>query len=441
MEGSLEAPTRHVIPWQDEAWYDEAALDAELRRVFDICHGCRRCFNLCDSFPILFDAIDESPSEEVEDLSREQLASVVDACTLCDMCFMTKCPYVPPHSFDLDFPHLMLRHRAVEHRKGNTSFADRELAKMERNGKLGSMVAGAANWATKEGNALTRPVMEAVMGIDKRAHVPPFLDTRLTNQAPALVPPPNPDGPAFGRKAVIYAGCHDEFNDATPGLALVKVLAHNGVKVRIDHPDCCGMPLFENGDMKGVASAAERISAHFAPMIADGWDIVPLTTSCALMLKFEWPLIEPGNEHVQTLSKHTFDVSEYIVALAKQTGLAPIAEMPTAISVHFACHARAQNMGPKAMEMLRLIPGATPALTERCSGHGGKWGIFAENFDRAVKVGKPAARNLMKTEPVIVVSECPLAGPHLRQVIAANGQTPPERIGHPIEVVAKAYGL
>jgi glycerol-3-phosphate dehydrogenase subunit C len=441
MEGSREAPTRHVIPWQDEAWYDEAALDAELRRVFDICHGCRRCFNLCDSFPILFDAIDESPNEEVEDLSREQLASVVDACTLCDMCFMTKCPYVPPHPFQLDFPHLMLRHRAVENRKGNTSFADRELAKMERNGKLGSMVAGAANWATKEGNALTRPVMEAVMGIDKRAHVPPFLDTRLTNQAPALVPPPNPDGPAFGKKAVVYAGCHDEFNDATPGLALVKVLAHNGVKVRIDHPDCCGMPLFENGDMKGVASAAERISAHFAPAIADGWDIVPLTTSCALMLKFEWPLIEPRNENVQTLSRHTFDVSEYIVALAKETGLAPIAEMPAAISVHFACHARAQNMGPKAMEMLRLIPGAAPALTERCSGHGGKWGIFAENFDRAVKVGKPAARNLIKTNPAIVVSECPLAGPHLRQVIAANGQTPPERIGHPIEVVAKAYGL
>ncbi|WP_310530856.1 heterodisulfide reductase-related iron-sulfur binding cluster [Novosphingobium sp.] len=441
MEGSLEAPTRHVIPWQDEAWYDEAALDAELRRVFDICHGCRRCFNLCDSFPILFDSIDESPNEEVEDLSAEQLASVVDACTLCDMCFMTKCPYVPPHSFDLDFPHLMLRHRAAEHRKGNTSFADRELAKMERNGKFGSMVAGAANWATREGNALTRPAMEAVMGIDTRAHLPPFLDTRLTNQAPALVPPPNPDGPAFGRKAVVYAGCHDEFNDATPGLALVKVLAHNGVKVRIDHPDCCGMPLFENGDMKGVASAAERISAHFAPLIADGWDIVPLTTSCALMLKFEWPLIEPGNDNVQTLSRHTFDVSEYIVALAKQTGLAPIAEMPAAISVHFACHARAQNMGPKAMEMLRLIPGAAPALTERCSGHGGKWGIFAENFDRAIKVGKPAARNLMKTEPAIVVSECPLAGPHLRQVIAANGQTPPERIGHPIEVVAKAYGL
>lgn len=441
MEGSLEAPTRHIIPWQDEAFYDEAALEAELRRVYDICHGCRRCFNLCDSFPILFDAVDESPNEEVDDLTSEQLAKVVDACTLCDMCFMTKCPYVPPHSFDLDFPHLMLRHRAVQHRRGGTSFADRELAKMDRNGRLGSLVAGAANWATKEGNGLTRPVMEATLGIDRRAHVPPFMDTPLTRQAPAVVPPPNPDGPAFGKKVAVYAGCHDEFNDGTPGLALVKVLAHNGVKVRIEHPDCCGMPLFENGDLPGVSSAAQRISAHFAPLAEDGWDIVPLTTSCALMLKFEWPLIEPENEAVKALSHHTFDVSEYIVALSKETGLAPIDEMPASIAVHFACHARAQNMGPKAMEMLKLIPGATPQLTERCSGHGGKWGIFKENFDRAVKVGKPAARNLVKGEPDLIVSECPLAGPHLKQVIEANGSTPPDRIGHPIEVVAKAYGL
>lgn len=441
MEGSLEAPTRHPIPWQDEAWYDEAALDAELRRVYDICHGCRRCFNLCDSFPILFDAIDESPNEEVDDLTPAQLASVVDACTLCDMCFMTKCPYVPPHSFDLDFPHLMLRHRAVQHRKGGTSFTDRQLAEMDRNGRLITPVAGAANWASKEGNALTRPLLEKVAGIDRRAHLPPFVDVPLVNRAPAVVPAPNPDGPAFGKKVAIYAGCHDNFNDATPGLALVKVLTHNGVQVRIEHPDCCAMPKFENGDLPAVASAAQRISAHFAPMIEQGWDVVALTTSCALMLKFEWPLIEQGNDAVTLLSRHSFDVAEYVVALNKEVGLAPIPEMPAAIAVHFACHARAQNMGPKAMEMLRLIPGASPALTERCSGHGGKWGIFKGNFDRAVKVGKPAARNLVKGEPDLIVSECPLAGPHLKQVIAANGGQAPDRIGHPIEVLARAYRL
>ncbi|MFN3517391.1 MAG: heterodisulfide reductase-related iron-sulfur binding cluster [Novosphingobium sp.] len=441
MEGSLEAPVRHPIPWQDESWYDEAALEAELRRVYDICHGCRRCFNLCDSFPILFDAIDEAPNEEVEDLSAAQLKAVVDACTLCDMCFMTKCPYVPPHSFDLDFPHLMLRYRAVEHRKGLTSFADRQLAEMDRNGRLGAMVAGLANWASKSDNGLTRPVLESTLGIDRRAHLPEFMDVPLTRQAPGIIPPPNPDGPAFGKKVAIYAGCHDEFNDGGPGLAMVKVLAHNGVQVRIEHPDCCAMPKFENGDLPAVASAATRISAHFAPLIEQGWDVVALTTSCALMLKFEWPLIEPESKTVKTLSRHTFDVAEYIVALSKDTGLAPIKPMDAKIAVHFACHARAQNMGPKAMEMLRLIPEAKPALTERCSGHGGKWGIFKENFDRAVKVGKPAARNLVKDQPDLIVSECPLAGPHLKQVIAANGGEPPARIGHPIEVLAKAYGL
>ncbi len=441
MEGSLEAPTRHVIPWQDEAWYDEAALEAELRRVYDICHGCRRCFNLCDSFPILFDAVDESPNEEVGDLSPIQLKAVVDACTLCDMCFMTKCPYVPPHSFDLDFPHLMLRHRAVEHRKGKTSFVDSQLAEMTRNGKMGNVLAGAANWATKEGNGLTRPLLEKVVGIDARAHVPPFMETSLVNRGPAIIPAPNPDGPAFGRKVALYAGCHDNFNDGTPGEAAMKVLAHNGVQVRIEYPDCCGMPKFENGDLPAVASASERISAHFVPLIEQGWDVVPLTTSCALMLKFEWPLISPENVAVQQLAKHTFDVSEYVVRLAKETGLAPIDSMPKTIGVHFACHARAQNMGPKALEMLKLIPEASPALTERCSGHGGKWGLFKQNFDRAVKVGKPAARNLMKGEPDLIVSECPLAGPHLKQVIAANGQEPPARIGHPIEVMAQAYGL
>lgn len=440
MEESLKAPIRHPIAWQDEAFYDEPALDAELRRVFDICHGCRRCFNLCNSFPRLFDLVDESPNESVDDLSAADLKAVVDDCTLCDMCFMVKCPYVPPHSFDVDFPHLMLRYRAVEHRKGETSFADRQLAETDRNGKLGMLAAGAANAATREGSA-ARGVMQAALGIDKRAHLPTYEDVPLANKQP-LVPPPNPDGPAFGKKVALYATCFGNFNDQTPGLAAIKVLAHNGVAVRIEYPECCGMPKFENGDLPAVASAAERVAAHFGALIADGYDVVPLTTSCALMLKFEWPLLHPGHEAVATLSRHTFDLSQYMVALAKETGLMPISEMQAKIGVHFACHSRAQNMGPKALEMLRLIPGATPALTDRCSGHGGKWGIFQDNFETAVKVGKPAARALAKDKPDYVVSECPLAGPHIQQVMEMSAIAPvPERIGHPIELMALAYGL
>jgi glycerol-3-phosphate dehydrogenase subunit C len=440
MEGSLGAPVRHPIPWQDDGFYDEIALDVELRRVFDICHGCRRCFNLCDSFPKLFDMIDESPNEEIEDLTSADLKAVVDECTLCDMCFMVKCPYVPPHEFDLDFPHLMLRYRAVEHRKKKTSLADKELAKTDRNGQLGSYFSGAANMVTKSGGA-ARGVMQATLGIDTRAHLPSFASEPLTQKSSAI-PRPNPDGPSFGRKVVLYATCYGNFNDQTPGEAAIKVLTHNGVEVRIEHPECCAMPKLENGDLPAVASAATRIAAHFVPMIDDGYDIVPLTTSCTLMLKFEWPLIQTGNENVIKLSQNVFDLSQYIVMLSKQNGLAAIADMEANIGVHFACHSRAQNMGPQAMEMLKLIPKAKPTLTERCSGHGGKWGIFKENFDTAVKVGRPAARNLAKDNPDFIVSECPLAGPHIKQIMTmSNMDNIPDRVGHPIEILAKAYGF
>ncbi|MBN8902380.1 MAG: (Fe-S)-binding protein, partial [Rhodospirillales bacterium] len=158
-EGSLEAPTRHPIAWQDPSFVDPTEIERELRRVFDICHGCRRCFNLCDSFPRLFDLVDESPTQELDGVDSKDFKSVVDACTLCDMCFMTKCPYVPPHEFDLDFPHLMLRYRAMEAAQDKLAFADKQLAATDRNGKLATMVAPLANWATRRDNTTVGPVL------------------------------------------------------------------------------------------------------------------------------------------------------------------------------------------------------------------------------------------------------------------------------------------
>src|SRR5262249_14309546 len=160
------------IDWQSPDFYDEAKLDAELRRVFDICHGCRRCFNLCDSFPRLFDLVDKSPNETLEEVPSAEFKHVVDACTLCDMCFMTKCPYVPPHEFNLDFPHLMLRYRVVEARKGKVPFAERELTKTDRNGKIGSSVAPLANWASSTGNKPVRGMLEKVAAVDAEARLP-----------------------------------------------------------------------------------------------------------------------------------------------------------------------------------------------------------------------------------------------------------------------------
>ncbi|MFZ9417088.1 MAG: heterodisulfide reductase-related iron-sulfur binding cluster [Alphaproteobacteria bacterium] len=443
-EGSLEAPTRHPIDWHNPDFWDEAKLEAELRRVYDICHGCRRCFNLCDSFPKLFDFVDSAPNESVEDLSTQQLKEVVDACTLCDMCFLTKCPYVPPHEWNLDFPHLMLRARAIDARKNGVKWNEAALTQTDRNGKLAALAAPIANWASKEDNGLTRPLMEKALGVHREARLPKFNTATFKMRDRADPAAPNHEAPAFGqRKAALYATCFVNYNDPAIGMAARGVLAHNGVETRVEYPRCCGMPQLERGEIEKVAAAAKATAAHFSPLIDQGWDIVALVPSCALMLKFEWPLIVPEDPLVKKLAQATFDITEYVVDIHKRHGLAPgLRPLEGGVAVHIACHARAQNMGPKAAEMLRLIPEPDVQVIERCSGHGGSWGIMKENFEVAVKVGKPAARAAAKSGKAHLASECPLAGDHLAQVIdrlGEGGKAPDPK--HPIELFAKAYGL
>lgn len=443
-EGSLEAPVRHPIAWQDADFYDEKKLEAELHRVFDICHGCRRCFNLCDSFPRLFDLIDGAPSGELDSVDPKDFKPVVDACTLCDMCFMTKCPYVPPHEFNLDFPHLMLRYRAVEAKQGKVKFAHRQLTETDRNGRLGCSVSGVANWATKCGNALTRPVMEAVAGVHRDAHLPTFAPTPFVDLAAAEKPAVNKDAPAFGRKAVIYATCFANYNSPRIGMSALSILAKNGVETEVVYPGCCGMPQLEQGDIGRVAESARKVAAELGPWIEKGYDVVSLVPSCSLMLKFEWPLIVPDDPAIQRLSKATFDVSQYIVDIAKKEGLAPgLAPLDGGVTVHIACHARAQNMGQKAAELLRLLPETKIQVIERCSGHGGSWGVLKETFEVGLKIGKPVARQAAKEKSAYVVSECPLARDHIVQGIEKLGEdaTGIRPSQHPIELFAKAYGF
>jgi glycerol-3-phosphate dehydrogenase subunit C len=443
-EGSLEAPTRHALDWQNPDFYDRAKIDAEMHRIFDICHGCRRCFNLCDSFPRLFDLIDNSATGEVDGVDRKDYAKVVEACTLCDMCFMTKCPYVPPHEWNVDFPHLMLRYRAAEFREGKTPWAQRQLVETDRNGKLAGAVAPLANWASKTGNGVTRPLMEKAAGIDRRAALPKFHGRTFTLRAKGAAPQVNAAAPAHGRKAVLYATCFVNYNNPRIGEATRAVLTKNGVTTEVAYPGCCGMPHLEQGDLARVAEGARKVASALGPYIEQGYDIVALVPSCALMLKFEWPLILPEDAAVKRLAQATFDVSEYVVDIAKKEGLAPgLAPLPGGVSLHLACHARAQNMGAKAAEMLRLLPEADLAVIERCSGHGGSWGVLKENFDVALKVGKPVARQAAKNGKAFLASECPLAASHILQGMEAlGGDNPaPAEAFHPIELFARAYGL
>ena len=224
-------------------------------------------------------------------------------------------------------------------------------------------------------------------------------------------------------------------------------MAKNGVETEVVYPGCCGMPKLEQGDLKRVAENAAHVSKALKPWIEKGYDVIALVPSCALMLKFEWPLIVPGNDDVKLLARTTRDIAEYVVDIAKTEGIAPgLKPVEGGIAVHLACHARAQNLGPKAAEMLRLLPDTEVQVIERCSGHGGAWGIKKGNFDTALKIGRPVARQALESAKRHVVSECPLAGLHILQgmerLAGDDGATNiPETAPHPIQIIAQAYGL
>ena len=442
-EGSLAAPTRHALDWQNDDFYDDHLITEELERVFDICHGCRRCFNLCESFPILFDMIDDSDSGELDTVDKSEYAHVVDACTLCDMCFMVKCPYVPPHEFDLDFPHLMLRARAAEFKKNGASFTEKQLVKMDRNGKMIGPISGIANWASKLGNKLTRPAMEKITGIDKNADLPKFHSKTFEKLSEKNPPVRNMDAPAVARKAVIFATCYVDYNKPESGIAAHAVLAKNGVETEVVYPACCGMPYLEQGNIEQVAKQAEKVKAELLPWIDKGYDVIALTASCGLMMKMEWPLILPDDPDIKRLSAATYDVAEYMVSIAKKEGLAEgMSPIEGGITVHSACHARAQNMGAKSAEMLRRIPDTKVDIVERCSGHGGTFGIMKETRPMAVKVARPAVRQIKAKGNTNLCSDCPLACQHLINVMGAPEEgKEPMAPDHPMELMAKAYGL
>ena len=440
-EGSTEAPIRHPIDFENPDFLNSKKLDEEMRRVFDICHGCRRCFNLCDSFPKLFDMIDESKNEDVESLSSKQFKPVVDACTLCDMCFMTKCPYVPPHEFDLDFPHLMLRYRNAQKKLNKLSVVPAQLAQIDRNAKIGVMFSSLINWVSNIKNKFLRKILELVTGIDKRVKLPVYNSETFTNYFKKNKDLINSDAPSKNRKVVIYSTCFVNFNKKDTGVAALKVLKKNGVKVQEAYPGCCGMPFLEQADLTKVVKQAKKVSKDLLEWVDKGYQVITLTASCGLMLKFEWPLLLPNDENIKKLSKNISDIDEYIVDIAQNEGLAEgLQEIDGGVTVHNACHARAQNMGIKARDMLKFIPNIKMDVVERCAGHGGTFGVMKETHDLAIKVGRATARQIKSKNNKYMASDCPLAGKHLKQLEVDTKIVNDEAL-HPIELIAKSYRL
>ncbi len=440
-EGSTKAPIRHPINFEHPDFLDEKKLDEEVRRVFDICHGCRRCFNLCDSFPKLFDMIDASKNEDVDSLSSDQFTPVVDSCTLCDMCFMTKCPYVPPHEFDLDFPHLMLRYRTLQKKQNKLPYIPTQLAQIDRNAKIGILFSRIINWISNTKNKFLRKILELTIGIDKRVNLPNYNSETFSSYYKKNNNSINLENQAKNRKVVIYSTCFVNFNKKKTGIAALKVLKKNGVEVAESYPGCCGMPNLEQADLKKVTVQAKKVSKELLKWVDKGYQVITLTASCGLMLKFEWPLLLPNDKEIKRLSKNTSDIDEYIVDISNKEGLASgLKEIDGGVTVHHACHARAQNMGIKARDMLKLIPNIKIDVVEKCAGHGGTFGVMKTTHNLALKVGRPAARQVKNKNNKYMASDCPLAGKHLEQLKQDTKISNDEAL-HPIELLAKAYKL
>jgi glycerol-3-phosphate dehydrogenase subunit C len=438
-EGSLEAPTRHPVDWQAPAFWDEGALDAELERVYDICHGCRRCFSLCNTFPVLFDHVDESPAGEVAGLPRAARWEVVDHCYLCDMCYMSKCPYVPPHPWNVDFPHLMLRAKAVRNRREGVSLRDRLLSSTEVVGRIAGIpvVREIVNAATRSRAA--RRLLEGALGVHREAPLPrfhsPFRARDARREHPALVA--TPAAGTRGRVA-IFATCYGDRNEPDIVEDLVAVLEHNEIPVALTREErCCGMPKLELGDLDAVADFKETNIPALAEMVASGHDILAAIPSCVLMFKQELPLLFPDDPDVRAVAEHTFDPFEYLMLRHTERRLRTDFKAPLGkVAYHVPCHLRVQAIGPKTRELLSLVPGTQLTTIERCSGHDGTYAVKREFREVSMKIAKPVIDRVAAAGADRLASDCPMAAAQIASGFPAGPA--PE---HPLRLLRLAYGI
>ncbi|MEO8386600.1 MAG: heterodisulfide reductase-related iron-sulfur binding cluster [Betaproteobacteria bacterium] len=442
-EGSLQAPTRHPLDWRSNDFYEEVSLNKELERVFDICHGCRRCVSLCTAFPTLFDLVDNSSTLEVDGVAKADFGKVVDQCYLCDMCYMTKCPYVPPHEWNVDFPHLMLRAKAVKFRKGETGFRDKMLSSTDALGKLASIpvVVKVVNAANK--NRVARSLMDSVLGIHKDRVLPEYDSAKFRATARADTGYAVRDGKVTPGKVVIYSTCYINYNEPGIGHDLLKILAHNEIPATLVEKEvCCGMPKLELGDLEAVA----RNTAINIPVLArfarEGYAILAAVPSCALMFKQELPLMFAGDADVKAVAEAMYDPFEYFVLRQKDGLLKTDFKQPLGrVSYHIPCHLRVQNMGQKTREMLEKIPETTVTTVERCAGHDGTWGVKSEYFDNSMKIGRPVFRQMADAQPDYISSDCAIAGRHIQQGINKSDAGSKAEKQHPVSLLRIAYGL
>ena len=438
-EGNLEAPTRHPLDWQSPDFWNKEFLDQELERVFDICHGCRRCFNLCNAFPTLFDAVDGSATGEVAGVPKAVFAKVVDECYLCDMCYMSKCPYVPPHPFNVDFPHLMLRAKAVRFREEGAPLRSRILSATDQVGSIAGIPVVAEIVNAISATPVGRLLLEKTLGVARDAPLPRYESATARQRIARQSDTPVPAEPVNGTtgKVLLFTTCYGNRNLPSMVEDLVAVFRHNGIAVQLaDSEQCCGMPKLELGDLESVAKAKNANVPELAGWVEQGWDIIAPVPSCVLMFKQELPLMFPQDPQVQAVAKAFFDPFNYLYLRHKGGKLRiEFKQSLGRVSYHVPCHLRVQNIGLKTRDVLQLIPGTTVESIERCSGHDGTYGVKTEFRAASVKIATPVAEQVAASKADHFCSDCPMAGAQIAGLANRDDQR------HPIELLRQAYGI
>ena len=439
-EGGLDAPTRHPLDWKNPPFYDEPALLGELERVFDHCHGCRRCVSLCNAFPTLFDLVDASATLEVDGVARADYWKVVEQCYLCDMCYQSKCPYIPPHPWNIDFPHLILRAKAVRFRKGEVGISEKILSSTDAIGKLAGIpiVVNAVNAANQ--SKPLRKLLKHTLGVHPQAAVPTYHSDTLRKRRRSHATAQNNGRNGSGRngKVVIFATCFGNYNEPDLGEDLIAVLEHNQVAVALaDTERCCGMPKMELGDLQAVEKAKQANIPGLAKMAEQGWSIIAPVPSCVLMLRQELPLLFPEDEAVKKVAAAVADPFEYLMRLHREGRLNT--DFPKSLGkvvYHAACHQRVQKIGTQTKQCLQLVPDTEVVTIERCSGHDGTYGVKDKFYKTAGKIARPVVKKVAQAEADHYGSDCPMAGRFIQHGMADGSQTE-----HPVSLLRGAYGI
>lgn len=433
-EGSLEAPDRQPIKWKDAEYGDTDALEREMARVFDVCHSCRRCVNLCQTFPVLFDLVDESDTMEVDGVDPAQYVEVADQCFLCDLCAETKCPYLPPHEFAVDFPHLMLRAKAHKFNQGKSRWRDRLLTSTDM--VFGTLsTPGIATLANAAADSKTlRRLGEGMVGLHKDAPLPKFTRVSHEGVAPAT---------ATTDKVALFVTCYGRHSEPEVVEDLVAVYQHNGIAVEIlTDARCCGMPKLELGDLPSVERLKDANLPVFLDAIERGCDILSPVPSCVLMYRQEVPLMFPDDKSVAKVQAHFFDPFEYLMKRHADGRLNTEFVNPLGkVAYHAACHQRVQNFGAKTKELLSLVPDTEVELINRCSGHDGTYAVKAETYDYAMKIVRPVARTVLERDAERYGSDCPMAGRMIRHAVEVREADADAEMMHPMSMLRYAYGL